>query len=172
MSAAGFKDRIITLTQDHIGFAEPIVFAMGFAEGVPVLSLLVPSTPMFLGIGTLHAAAGGQFWSLCLAAAVGAWASDIAVYLIARRYKLGVLKWRIFKRNPHWWPQGHALFQRWGVLAVVAGKFLGVLRPFIPAAAGVAGMPLWQFLPASLIASIAWAGLFLGAGHGAMWLMD
>jgi membrane protein DedA with SNARE-associated domain len=172
VSGDGFKETIIAFVREHIALAEPLVFAMGFAEGVPVLSLLIPSTPLFLGIGAAHAAAGGQFWLLWLSAALGAWLSDIAMYLLARHYKYGILKFRIFSRHPDWWPRGHALFDRWGILAVLAGKFLGVMRPFIPAVAGIVEMPLNQFLPASLFASLAWGGIFLGAGHGLKWLVD
>ena len=172
MSEASYKDIFIAFAREHIALAEPLVFAMGFAEGVPVLSLLVPSTPLFLGIGAAHAAAGGQFWTVWLAASIGAWVSDIAMYLLARHYKNGILEFRFFARHPDWWPRGHALFARWGILAVVSGKFLGVLRPFIPAIAGAVEMPMRYFLPASLIASLAWGGVFLGAGHGIKWIAD
>ena len=166
VSIESIKESALAFVREHIALAEPLVFAMGFAEGVPVLSLLIPSTPLFLGIGAAHASAGGAFWSLWLSATLGAWLSDIVMYLLARHYQHGILEFGFFRRHPDWWPRGHALFARWGVLAVVAGKFLGLLRPAIPAIAGIVEMPLRHFLPASLIASLAWSGIFLGAGHG------
>lgn len=170
MSDDGFFARIVGLVRENMNLAEPVVFFMGFAEGIPVLSLLVPSTPLFLGIGAAHAAAGGQFWKLWLAASTGAVLSDLLVYALGRFYKQeATLIWP-FSRRQDWLPKGRALFDRWGILAVAGGKFTGFLRPFIPVVAGVLAMPLWQFLPASIVSSMAWAGAFLAPGYGISWL--
>lgn len=162
----------IGFIREHMGLAAPAVFAMGFAEGVPLISLLVPSTPLFLGIGAAHAAAGGQFWELCIAGAVGATLSDLLVYMIGRTYKDEAQRIWPFSRYQGWLPKGQALIERWGLLAVAGGKFTGFLRPFIPAVAGMLRMPLWQFMPASIISSFAWAGVFLAPGYGVKWLFS
>ncbi len=172
MSIEQIKDSIVSFVREHMALAEPAVFLMGFAEGIPGLSLLVPSTPLFLGIGAAHAAAGGQFLHLWLAASAGAVASDLLIYFLARHYKLEALQMWPLSGHPDWWPRGHALFERWGVLAVAGGKFTGFLRPFIPAVAGVLEMPIWQFFPASLVSSLVWAGAFLAPGYGFRWLVD
>ena len=75
---------VVAFIREHMALAEPAVFFMGFAEGVPLLSLFVPSTPLFLGIGAAHAAAGGQFWQLWIAASVGSILSDLLVYALGR----------------------------------------------------------------------------------------
>lgn len=168
----GIKITLIAFIRENMALAEPVVFAMGFAEGIPVLSLMVPSTPLFLGIGAAHAAAGGQFWHLWIAAAFGAIASDCLIYALGRHFKTEAVNVWPLSRHPGWWPRGHALFERWGALAVIGGKFTGFMRPFIPAVAGVLQMPFWQFLPASVISSLLWAGAFLGPGYGIKWLID
>lgn len=160
------KDAVIGFVRENIALAEPAVFFMGFAEGIPVLSLLVPSTPLFLGIGAAHAAAGGQFWHLCIAASIGAIISDVVIYAIGRYFKHDMPKVWPFSRHSDWLPKGQALFETWGTLAVVGGKFTGFLRPFIPAVAGMLEMPLWKFIPASVLSSFAWAGTFLAPGYG------
>ena len=161
---------MVALVRDNLALAEPAVFFMGFAEGVPVLSLLVPSTPLFLGIGAAHAAAGGQFWQLWLAASAGAVLSDLLVYGLGRVFKQDATRIWPLSRRQDWLPKGQALFDRWGVFAVAGGKFTGFLRPFIPAVAGVLQMPLWLFVPASIVSSLAWAGAFLAPGYGIKWL--
>ena len=166
------KDWVIGLVRENLTLAGPAVFCMGFAEGIPLLSLLVPSTPLFLGIGAAHAAAGGRFWQLWIAASVGAVISDCVVYTVGRVFKGDANRIWPFSRYVGWLPRGHALFERWGVLAVAGGKFTGFLRPFIPAVAGILEMPLWQFIPASVVSSFAWAGVFLAPGYGIKWLID
>lgn len=163
---------VVAFIREHMALAEPAVFFMGFAEGVPLLSLFVPSTPLFLGIGAAHAAAGGQFWQLWIAASVGSILSDLLVYALGRVFKADAARIWPFSRNDDWLPKSHALFERWGMLAVVGGKFTGFLRPFIPAVAGILEMPLWQFVPASILSSLAWAGAFLAPGYGIRWLVN
>lgn len=170
MSDPSFKEALVGFVRDNLALAEPIVMLMGFAEGIPGLSLLVPSTPLFLAIGAAHAAAGGQFVYPWLAAAFGAVASDCLIYALGRFFKNDAQRIWPLSRNPDWLAKGQALFARWGLLAVVGGKFAGLARPFIPAVAGISEMPLWQFLPASIVSSLAWAGAFLGPGYGIKWL--
>lgn len=172
MSFEKAKEAVVAIVRENIALAEPAVFFMGFAEGIPGLSLLVPSSALFLGVGAIHAAAGGQFWHLWLAASLGAVLSDIAVYLLGRHYKNEAVHAWPLSRHPDWLPRGHALFERWGILAVVGGKFTGFMRPFVPAVAGVMEMPLWQFVPASIISSLLWAGAFLAPGYGLKWFID
>lgn len=170
MSFADIKQAIVGFVQANMAAAEPVVFAMGFAEGIPGLSLLVPSSALFLGIGALHSAAGGAFWTMWLAASVGAFIGDVVVYGLARRFERDVQDLPLFRRRSGWLEQGRRLFDRWGVLAVVIGKFTGFLRPFMPAVAGIVRMPLVYFLPASAVSSLAWAGVFLSPGYGFNWL--
>ena len=170
MTSDGLKDAVIDFIREYIALAEPIVFAMGFAEGIPGLSLLVPSSALFLGIGAVHGAAGGSFWSVWIAASLGAVIGDCVTYAIGRRYKGDVATLPVLRRYPGWERHGQLLLERWGVFAVVGGKFLGFMRPFIPIVAGALQMPFLLFLPASILSSLAWAGAFLAPGYGVKWL--
>jgi len=170
MSFADIKQAVVSFVQQNMAAAEPVVFAMGFAEGIPGLSLLIPSSALFLGLGAVHSAAGGQFWPMWIAASIGAFAGDVVVYALARRFERDVENLPLFRRSSRWLEHGHALFDRWGVLAIVIGKFTGFLRPFLPAVAGIMRMPLVYFLPASALSSFAWAGVFLSPGYGFNWL--
>lgn len=157
---------VVRLVREHLYLAEPTVFLLGFAEGIPVLSLLVPSSALFLGLGTVHAQLGGTFMQLWLAASLGAVLGDLATYAIGRIFKHRTAELWPFSRNPEWLPRGRALMERWGIMAVLGGKFLGFLRPFIPVIAGIVEMPPFRFLLASILSSLAWAGVFLAPGYG------
>lgn len=169
--AEGVAEAAMNFFRANIAYAEMGVFAMGFAEGIPGLSLLVPSSPLFLGIGAIHGAAGGTFWHLWLPASIGAVIGDCVTYAIGRRYKDEAARLPLLARYPGWQTRGQQMFERWGVLAIIGGKFLGFMRPFLPVVAGALKMPLWMFLPASIISSFAWAGTFLAPGYGIKWIM-
>ena len=170
MSESTLQDSLLAWLRDHMGLAEPVVFALGFAEGIPVLSLLVPSTPLFLAIGVAHSAVGGSFVPVWIAASLGAVLGDLVTYAIGHFFKADAARVWPLSRRPELLVAGHAMFERWGALAILAAKFLGMLRPFIPLVAGMVRMPLWIYVPASLLSSLAWAGVFLAPGYGISWL--
>lgn len=164
--ANGLTERALAFLRDNSELTGLIVFLLGFAESIALVSLFVPSTILFLGIGTAHSAAGGAFVPIWLAGAAGAVLGDIVSYLVGRIFKNDVHKVWPFTRFPDVLPKGRAMFERWGVLSVIGGKFLGMLRPFIPVVAGMMDMPWLLFLLASIVSSLMWAGVFLAPGYG------
>ena len=167
----GLKEQLIGFVAANIALAEPLVFLLGFAESIVFLSLLVPSTFLFLAIGGLHQAAGGHFVPLWLAAAAGAFLGDVISYAIGRYFRHEVAGLWPFSKKPEWYVLARAVFQKWGMLGVVGSKFLGMMRPFVPVVAGATGMRWPLFLIASAISCLMWSGAFLGPGHGLVWFM-
>jgi membrane protein DedA with SNARE-associated domain len=168
IEAAG--QAVIAFVRAHIEYTEIIVAILGFSEGIALVSLFVPSTFLFLVIGGVHSAAGGHYWTVWLAGAAGAVLGDVVSYGLGRWFKDDVQKVWPFSRYPALLPQSRALFERWGILSILFGKFVGGLRPFIPVVAGTLAMPLVLFMIGSVISSLAWAGIFLAPGYGISWL--
>jgi membrane protein DedA with SNARE-associated domain len=157
---------IMEFVRQYQHLAEPLVFVLGVAEGIPVVSVFVPSTPIFIGVSSVHAAAGGAFGTVWISASIGAFLGDFATYCFGRYFKDRAAKVWPLKKHPEWLARGHDLFERWGVLAIFGGKFLGVLRPILPLVAGIVRMPFPMFLVASAVSSMMWAGVFLSPGFG------
>lgn len=170
-SLAAWKDGALDLVRQHIALAEPVVFLLGFAESIAFLSLFVPSSVLFLGIGGMHSAAGGQFWTTWLAGGVGAFIGDIVSYLLGRYYKNEIAQMWPLNHRPEWYAAALGIFKQWGFLSILGGKFLGFARPFLPVVAGASHMAWPSFLCASAVSSLAWAGVFLAPGYGLSWLM-
>ncbi|MEL6374233.1 MAG: DedA family protein [Pseudomonadota bacterium] len=166
------KDQILAFVQANEAYLVPSIFAMALAESIIGLSFFVPSTVVFLGIGALHAAAGGELWGIWLAASIGATAGDAISYAFGARYSGNVQHMWPLKRFPTLLPQTVRVFDRWGWLAVLAGKFTGFMRPIIPIVAGITHMPLHWFLLASFLSSMAWALATLGPGFGLRWAVQ
>jgi membrane protein DedA with SNARE-associated domain len=159
-------DAVLAFLRDNPHLTELIVFLLGFGEGIVLVSLFVPSTILFLAIGGMHSAAGGEFWPLWLAATAGACSGDCASYAVGRYFKGEVRSVWLMSKYPALLPKGRALVQRWGAFSIIGGKFLGGLRPFLPLVAGILGMPWALFLGASAVSSLIWAGAFLSSGYG------
>jgi membrane protein DedA with SNARE-associated domain len=152
--------------REHAEFAAAICFLLGFAESIAVVSLFVPSTVLFLGIGGAYSAVGGSFYPIWLAGAAGACLGDCVSYIAGRYFKDDVEKIWPFTKMPGLVPKGRVAFEKYGLLSVFGGKFVGGLRPFIPVVAGMMTMPFPIFLFASAVSSLLWSGVFLAPGFG------
>lgn len=164
--ASGFAQDIITFARDNAVWIPPLVFALGLAESLVVVSLFVPSTVLFLAIGTAHSAAGGEFVPIWMAGAAGAVVGDLASFGFGRHLKGDISKVWPFRQHPRSLARGRLMFQKRGMMTIIVGKFLGNARPFLPIIAGAMRMPLPAFAIASVISSLLWAGVFLAPGFG------
>lgn len=169
-SLADFKDMALDLVRQHIALAEPVCFLLGFAESIAFISLLVPSSLLFLGIGGLHSAAGGELWTTAIAGGMGAFLGDIVSYFMGRYFKNEIGQIWPFNTRPEWYAGALGIFKKWGAYSIIGGKFLGFARPFLPVVAGASQMNFAAFLAASSVSSLVWATVFLSPGYGVTWL--
>ncbi len=165
-SVEGWTDAVLSLIGGNLQFTGVLVFVLGLAESIALVSLFVPSTVLFLGIGAVHSAAGGEFWPVWLSGAAGAWIGDCFSYGLGRYFKQDVGRVWPIRKFPDLIPKGQVLCERWGILGIVVGKFVGGLRPFVPVVAGMLSMPWALFLPGSAVSCLIWAGAFLAPGYG------
>jgi membrane protein DedA with SNARE-associated domain len=171
MSFVEVSEIITGFVRDHHVWAVPIVFLLAFAESIAFLSLLVPATVILLGVGALIGQAGLSFWSIWLAAVLGAAAGDWISYWFGFHYKDGVARMWPLNRNPDLLPRGYAFFRSYGWLGVFGGRFLGPLRASVPLIAGICAMPFWSFQAANLLSALVWAFILLAPGaFGIVWL--
>lgn len=171
-SADGLKSQAMALIQEHIAWTEPIVFALGFGESIAFVSLFIPSTALFLGIGGLHAAAGGQFVFIWLAGALGAFLGDCVSFIAGRVMRHDIRRVWPLNRNPEWYVASRLFTRKRGMLSIILSKFLGALRPFVPVVAGATGMRWPVFLIASPLSCLLWSFAFLSPGYGLKWLFE
>ncbi len=171
-SLDGWWETALAFATEHAHLTALIVFALGFGESIALVSLFIPSTFLFLGIGAIHSAAGGEFWPVWLAGATGAAIGDCVSYALGRYFKEDVRSIWPISKVAHLIPKGEALFERWGFLSIIGGKFIGGLRPFVPVVAGTLSMPISLFVLASAVSSLLWAGVFLAPGYGMTFLMN
>ena len=160
---------------DHIGAwlgAHPIaaggvIFAIAFCDALVILGAVVPALPMLFAAGVLVGLGelSGPYALVC--AASGAFLGDGLSFWIGRRLGPGLRRIWPFTRYPQLLDRGETLFRRNAVKSVVIARYVGPVRPFVPAVAGMLGMRVGRYLPASAFAAVTWALLFLLPG----WLL-
>jgi membrane-associated protein len=60
--------------------------------------------------------------------------------------------------------RGHAFFEQYGGKAVILGRFVPIVRTFVPFVAGAAQMTPASFGFYNLVGAAGWVGICLGAG--------
>jgi membrane-associated protein len=91
---------------------------------------------------------------------------NVANYAIG--YKLGPAVFksensRFFKRE--YLDRTHAFYEKYGALTVIIGRFMPIIRTFVPFVAGIGRMGYARFSLYNLIGSVCWVALFLSGGY-------
>jgi len=139
------------------------LFLIIFAETGLVVTPILPGDSMLFVCGTL-AGAGllslpGLLSSLILAAVLG----DGLNYTLGRRYGVGLFGGRWLRSE--YLQRTEVFYERHGGKAVVIGRFLPIIRTFVPFVAGIARMSYRRFLRFNVLGALLWVGGLLLAGY-------
>lgn len=163
---------IIRFARENETLIEVILFLLGFAESLVLVSFFIPASVLFIAIGGVQGASGGEIWPMVLAGTAGAFLGDIVSYYIGWRYRERLQFMWPFRSNPGWLPSARRFFDQWGIAGVVVAKFVGPMRPLVPTISGAVAMPGMLFATASAVSSLVWSLVFLvPAFYGVEWLM-
>ena len=140
------------------------IFLIAFCDAVVLLGIVVPALPLLFAVGALVGLGhiNGPYALLC--ATLGAFIGDGLSYWIGHRWGPQLRSRWPFSRYPQWLDRGEAMFRRHGVKSIFIARFVGAVRPFVPAIAGMLHMPVRRYAVPSLVACIAWSALFLAPG--------
>lgn len=147
----------------HLAFWIALAFAM--AETVAVVSILIPSTAILVGVGGLIATGALSFLPIWIGAATGALIGSTFSWWLGRRYGEPMLRVWPLRNHPDFVARGRAAFARYGAAAILVGHFFGPLRSVVFLMCGMAPMALRRFLPWNLVGGIAWAAAMPLTGY-------
>lgn len=159
-----YAQAITEFVRQHHAWAAPIVFVLAFGESLAFISLLLPAWLALLGIGTLVAQNGINFWPVWIAASVGAALGDWLSYWIGLKVENAVYHMWPLSKHPDLIPKAENFIKRWGALGIFLGRFTGPLRATVPLVAGVFAMPFWRFQIANFTSAFVWAASLLLLG--------
>ena len=148
----------------HPWVAGLIVFLIAFGDALILVGIVIPAMPLLFAVGALVGTGhiDGSYAILC--AAVGAFLGDGLSFWVGHRYGPALRQRWPFARYPEWIERSEGMFRRHGTKAILTARFVGAIRPFVPAIAGMLKVPVRRYAPASAIASILWAIVFLVPG--------
>jgi membrane-associated protein len=165
-----FDKHLIEIINTYGTWVYGFLFAIVFAETGFVVTPFLPGDSLLFATGTLCATGVLNtplaFGLLTLAAFAG----NAVNYAIGRSIGPRVFSAsegsRISQRllNRQHLQRAHEFFERYGGKAVVLGRFVPIVRTFVPFVAGAGQMKPSQFVFYNLMGAIGWVGLCLGAG--------
>lgn len=147
-----------------------LLFAIIFAETGFVVTPFLPGDSLLFAAGALCATGALNPWVALALLAFAAFAGNAVNYAIGR-----AIGPRIFSAtgrsatshrllNQQHLERAHAFFEQYGGKAVILGRFVPIVRTFVPFVAGAAQMRPASFALYNIVGAGAWVGLCLGAG--------
>jgi membrane-associated protein len=149
-----------------------LVGALAFGESAAFLGLFLPGETALLLGGALAAAGRVNLPVMVIVATTGAIAGDSVGYEIGRRVGSPLRHSRLGRRvGERRWARAERFIARHGPIAVLLGRWVGVLRALVPALAGMNRLPYRRFLLYNAIGGAAWATtvVLIGYAAGASW---
>jgi membrane protein DedA with SNARE-associated domain len=164
LEPASWTQELLTWVGANPSWGLIFVFTVSFLESMVLVGILLPGIMIVFGMGALIGLGVIELVPVWIAASTGAFLGDTASYALGRRYHEQLLDIWPFSRYPGMMERGIRFFHHHGAKSVVAGRFIGPLRPVIPAVVGIMRMRPARFIPVDAVACIAWAPAFLLPG--------
>jgi membrane protein DedA with SNARE-associated domain/membrane-associated phospholipid phosphatase len=161
---ASWTQDLLTWLGQHPGWAGFLVFLVACVESLVLVGIMVPGIIILFGIGAMIGLGAIDFTPIWFWGSVGAFLGDALSYSVGYRYREHLPDIWPFSRYPSMLERGTRFFRKHGAKSVIAGRFIGPLRPVIPATAGMLGMKPARFIGIDIPASIVWAPAYLLPG--------
>lgn len=148
-----------------------ILFLIVFAETGLVVTPFLPGDSLLFAVGAMGAVGALDARIAAILLLVAAVLGDAVNYAVGR-----FVGPRIFRAdageglldralNRQHLARAHAFFEKHGGKAVVLGRFVPIVRTFVPFVAGAGAMDYPKFALYNVLGALAWVGVCLGAGY-------
>ena len=150
-----------------------VLFLIIFCETGVVVCPFLPGDSLLFAVGALCATEDAALsLPLCLVLLfIAAVTGDAVNYSIGRAAGTRVMRlanvdprWRRWV-NPQHIARAHEFFERHGGKAIVLGRFMPIVRTFVPFVAGAAEMSYPAFAFFNVTGAVAWVGICVGGGY-------
>lgn len=150
-------DAVISFVSANRGLAGPIAFFFALAETIALVSIIIPSTAILVGVGAVVATGALDFTPLWIGGALGSIAGSVFSYWLGRRFGPAILRLWPLRNHPDLAERGTRAFAKYGIATILIGHFVGPLRAVVFLMAGISRMPFGLFLVVDIIGAVAWA---------------
>jgi len=166
-----FDKYLAEIVQTYGKWVYGFLFAIVFAETGLVITPFLPGDSLLFATGALAGAGYLNPWLAAILLIVAAILGDAVNYAVGKyigpKAFTATDSSSLFHRllNRDHLQRAHEFFERYGGKAVVLGRFVPIVRTFVPFVAGAGSMTYATFAFYNVTGAILWVGVCLGAGY-------
>jgi membrane-associated protein len=161
---------LLEAVQSYGGWVYLLLFLIVFCETGLVVTPFLPGDSLLFAAGAVAATGALNPWAVFVLLASAAFTGNTVNYAVGR--SIGP---RVFTATDHstafgrlmnrdYLTRAHLFFENYGGKAVILGRFVPIVRTFVPFVAGAGQMTWSAFVTYNAIGAIGWVGLCLLAG--------
>jgi membrane-associated protein len=154
------------MLQDYGPWIYFFMFLIIFAETGLVVTPFLPGDSLIFALGALASKGGLDLAIIGIVLLIAGFAGNSVNWFIGFLVGPKVFKSdksRFFRRD--YLDRAHAYYEKYGGITVIGGRFMPIIRTFVPFVAGIARMNPFKFYIYNLVGCFLWVGVFLLAGY-------
>jgi membrane-associated protein len=164
-------EQLLVLTTAYGPWIYGLLFVVVFAETGLVIAPFLPGDSLLFAAGALAATGALDPFIATAILLTAAIAGDAVNYAAGRYFGPRIFTahdssglWHRLLNRDHL-AKAHDFFERYGGKAVVMGRFVPIVRTFVPFVAGGGAMSYSKFAVYNVVGAVLWVGICLGAGY-------
>lgn len=150
---------------NHPDWISASIGLIAFVESFAIAGIIVPGVALLAAAAFVAGSADVNLYQILACAWLGAVLGDISSFYIGRHFSTDLLNWRFLQSQREWIERGEVFFERYGLISIVIGRFIGPIRPVMPLSAGILGMRSSPFIAVNLSSALAWAPVYILPGY-------
>jgi len=159
-----FDKHLSDFVRDYGTWVYAILFAIVFAETGFVVTPFLPGDSLLFAAGAVCARGDLSMAAMLGLLVLAAFTGNTVNYAVGRFIGPRVFGSSYRLLNKEYLDRAHAFFEQYGGKAIVLGRFVPIVRTFVPFVAGAAQMTTASFVSYNLVGAVAWVALCLFAG--------
>lgn len=143
-----------------------LLFVLIFCETGLVVTPFLPGDSVIFATGALAAAGSLKLYSLFAIFFTAAVVGDTVNYFIGKKIGNNILEKKDVKFiNKKYLDKAHTFYEKHGSATIVLGRFIPIIRTFVPFVAGLGEMKYSTFIIYNILGGFLWVVLFLFGGY-------
>lgn len=154
------------IVQDYGMWTYALIFIIIFCETGLVVTPFLPGDSILFATGALASIGVLKIFPLFMVFYLAAVIGDTVNYHIGQKIGNKILDKEDVKYiNKEYLKRAHSFYEKHGSMTIVLGRFIPIIRTFVPFVAGIGEMSYPKFITYNILGGLLWVVLFLGGGY-------
>lgn len=160
---------IYTMAQSVGSWTYLLLFLIIFVETAAVVMPFLPGDSLLFAAGALAANPEMPFniWIFLILFFFAAFLGDTSNFFIGHTAGYKLINHKFFSKliKPKHIEEAELYFEKNGSLAIILGRYIPIIRTFVPFVAGISQFSASNFIKRAFIAALSWSLIATGAGY-------